>query len=322
MEKMKNENKIFYGPVASRRFGFSLGIDIIPYKVCSFDCIYCQIGRTTEKIIERRKYEDINEILLQEKIKKVMSGGYKIDYLTFSGCGEPTLHQGLGLLIKKAKKISNIPILVLTNGSLLYREDVRNDLFEADAVKISVDAAKEDIFKKVNKPFIDLSLEKVLEGIRCFLGKFHKTIFIEIMLMSQVNDDDKHLQKLNLLIQEFKAIRPLDKIHINTPVRITADPSVKFPDSQVLEKAVRSYLPDAVIVEELKHNKIDVLNRRETDELRKELLSLLKRRPETLQNLSVTLNTAVNEVLKELNVLVKRKKIRYKNYNSLNYYYI
>ncbi len=110
-------------------------------------------------------------------------------------------------------------------------------------------------------------LEKVLEGIRCFLGEFHKTIFIEIMLMSQVNDDDKHLQKLNLLIQEFKAIRPLDKIHINTPVRITADPSVKSPDFQMLEKVVCSYLPDAVIVEELKHNKINVPNKgRETDE--------------------------------------------------------
>ncbi|MCK4584220.1 radical SAM protein, partial [candidate division WOR-3 bacterium] len=128
-----------YGPVPSRRLGFSLGVDLVPYKVCTYDCIYCQLGKTTNKTIQRKEYIESREVLLQ--IKKAISTQQKIDYITFSGSGEPTLNTNIGSLIREIKKITDIPVVVITNGSLLYKESIRKALLPADLVVPSLDAA-------------------------------------------------------------------------------------------------------------------------------------------------------------------------------------
>ncbi len=121
-----------YGPVPSRRFGRSLGIDIIPFKICTYDCIYCQLGRTRKKTLKRNQFYDINSLL--RELETFLQNKREIDYLTFSGSGEPTLNTGIGEIIQKLKKISDIPVIVLTNGSLLWDKEVRNSLKYADIV--------------------------------------------------------------------------------------------------------------------------------------------------------------------------------------------
>jgi wyosine [tRNA(Phe)-imidazoG37] synthetase (radical SAM superfamily) len=135
-----------YGPVPSRRLGFSLGVDIVPYKICSLDCIYCQLGRTVRKSIVRKMYTQKDDVL--GEVKEVLDTDQLIDYITFSGSGEPTLNSGIGELIREIKAITSIPLAVLTNGTLLFREDVQKDLLKADVVLPSLDAVPLKCFKR------------------------------------------------------------------------------------------------------------------------------------------------------------------------------
>ena len=135
---------IIYGPVLSRRFGYSLGIDIVPYKTCTYDCIYCQLGKTTNKTVERKRYISIDLAELIKGLKKAIKDNKRIDYITFSGAGEPTLNLDIGMLIDGVKKVTNIPVVVLTGGGILYKESVRDDIKKADLVKISLAVGKDN----------------------------------------------------------------------------------------------------------------------------------------------------------------------------------
>ena len=135
---MRDKFKHVYGPVASRRLGQSLGIDLIPHKTCSYDCIYCQLGRTTNKTIARREYVQAIDVL--EELREKLSSGVPCDYISLAGCGEPTLHSSIGEIIDNIKKMTNIPVAVLTNGSLLYLSEVQEALMKSDLVIPSLDA--------------------------------------------------------------------------------------------------------------------------------------------------------------------------------------
>ncbi len=148
-----NDFKYLYGPVPSRRLGRSLGIDLVPFKTCTYDCIYCQLGRTTNKTMERRPYVPVKDILSELKIKLAIGGSP--DYISIAGSGEPTLHSDIGELIGKIKEITKIPVAVLTNGSLLYLPEVRAALMQADLVIPSLDAGDEELFHYVNRPHAD-----------------------------------------------------------------------------------------------------------------------------------------------------------------------
>ena len=158
--------KFVFGPVPSRRLGFSLGVDIIPSKYCCFDCIYCQIGKTTNKEITRKSFFDPYKII-DEVIEKVKKTSH-IDYISFSGSGEPTLNADIGIMIEEIKKITKIPISVITNGALLYQDDVRKDLMLADIVLPSLDAVSEDIFRYVNRPHSALEPDTIIRGLKRF----------------------------------------------------------------------------------------------------------------------------------------------------------
>jgi len=157
------KREYIYGPVPSRRLGFSLGVDLVPYKVCTYDCIYCQLGKTTKKTIQRKEYIESREVLLQ--IKKAISTQQKIDYITFSGSGEPTLNTNIGSLIREIKKITDIPVVVITNGSLLYKESIRKALLPADLVVPSLDAATAETFYRINRPHPSITFENVVKGL-------------------------------------------------------------------------------------------------------------------------------------------------------------
>ncbi|MBW1824631.1 MAG: radical SAM protein [Deltaproteobacteria bacterium] len=147
-----------FGPVLSRRLGFSLGVDLVPFKTCSLDCIYCQLGKTTHKTIERQAYVSPDSVI--SEVKEVLKQNQKIDYITFSGSGEPTLNLHLGKIITRVKEITDIPVAVLTNGTLLHLESVRDELMTADLVVPSLDTVSQELFCEINRPHPTLDVLK------------------------------------------------------------------------------------------------------------------------------------------------------------------
>jgi wyosine [tRNA(Phe)-imidazoG37] synthetase (radical SAM superfamily) len=151
-----------YGPVPSRRLGRSLGIDLVPHKICTYDCIYCQTGKTTKWTLLRREYVPVKEVL--KEVKAFLSEDVPFDHFSLSGSGEPTLHSKIQSIIKGIKEMSSVPVAVITNGSLLYMKAVREDLLQADIVLPSLDGVSSRIFKKINRPHEKLNVEKMIEG--------------------------------------------------------------------------------------------------------------------------------------------------------------
>lgn len=205
--------KFVFGPVPSRRLGFSLGVDIIPRKCCTFDCIYCQVGRTTHKSDVRASFYKPEEII--DEITREVAGNRSIDFITFSGSGEPTLNSDLGRIIKGVKKRATKPVAVITNGSLLDRSDVRRDLEEADLLMPSLDAVTEEIFSRVNRPVPTIRIEAMIEGLRALRRQFRGPLWLEVMLMQDINDDAQHIELLKKTINTINA----DRVQLNTVTR-------------------------------------------------------------------------------------------------------
>lgn len=299
-----------YGPVPSRRLGYSLGIDIIPFKTCTFDCIYCQLGPTTRKTIKRKKYFPPKEIL--SAIKKKLASGQRIDYITFSGSGEPSLNSEMGKLIREIKKITSIPVAVLTNSSLLSRESVRKDFLAADLVAPSLDAATQEAFVKTNRPHPSLKLEEIIEGIEKFRQEFKGSIWLEIMLIKGVNDSPPHLRKLKEAIAKIKP----EKIHLNTVVRPPAENFARPLSLRELEKIKKVFGKNTEIIAEFDKK----AQNPSSEDLEKAILSMIQRRPVTLSDISTSLRAHKNEIIKYLSFLIKEGKIQSTTHKGLEYY--
>jgi len=306
----KSQTIHIYGPVPSRRLGFSLGIDIIPFKTCSLNCIYCQLGPTIKKTIRRKEYLSSSEILSQ--IKKKLSSGQRIDFITFSGSGEPTLNKILEKLIREIRKITSIPVAVLTNSTLLARKSVRNALMDADLIVPSLDAASQEIFVKVNRPHSSLKLEEIIEGLRKFRQEFKGSIWLEIMLVKGVNDSPPHIRKLKDAIAKIKP----DKIQLNTVVRPPAERYARPLDLKDLEKIKKSLGKNCEIIVELSRE----AQKSTSENLEEAILSLIQRRPATLADISSSLGKHKNEIIKYLNFLLEEGKIRSVTHKGIKYF--
>ena len=280
----------------SRRLGRSLGIDIVPLKHCTLDCVYCQLGRTTQKTIERRDYVPVEAVLAE--LRDTLKKGLKADFITISGSGEPTLNSRLGDLIDGIKKITDIPVAIMTNGTLLYREDVRADCAKADLVVPSLDAGDEAAFRKVNRPHRDISIEKLVDGLVTFRKEFPGRIWLEVFLVEGLNTDIAEIDRIKGLI---KRIRP-DKVQLNTAVRPTADPAIKKVDAEKLEIIARQIGDGCEVVADLppRHSIKDMHGTSE------DILSMLKRRPCSLSDISSGLGIPPNEALKHITELQHR----------------
>jgi len=294
--------KLIYGPVPSRRLGISLGVDIVPYKTCSYDCIYCQLGKTTYQTLERKSYVKISQLL--EELKETLSLNSDIDYITFSGSGEPTLNKEIGQMIERVKKITQIPVAILTNGSLLWEDKVREDLSQADLVVPSLDAVSDEIFQRVNHPMKDLGIEKVLDGIKIFCEQFRGKIYLEIMLVKNINDSEEKIRKINQFVKHLE----IDKIQLNTVIRPPADTDAKPLNNEELIKVKTLFDPKLQV--ELTADFKRETSRAYQKDLEQGIIELLKRRPARKEEMAVSLGVHLNEIVKYLQILEEKKMIR------------
>jgi wyosine [tRNA(Phe)-imidazoG37] synthetase (radical SAM superfamily) len=307
---MKKSQHI-YGPVPSRRLGRSLGIDLVPHKICTYDCIYCQIGKTTKRTLLRKEYVPVKEVLkevelfLQEEFSP-------IDHFSLSGSGEPTLHSKIGSVIKEIKAISSIPIAVITNGSLLFQKKVREDLLGADIVLPSLDAVTSDAFQRINRPHPKLSVEKVIEGIAEFRKVYNGQIWLEILFCKGFNDTSIELQKMK---EAVKRIQP-DLIHINTVVRPPSEDWVKPLSQKGLEKIKAFFGKRASIISKFDRHITSVSKR----DLKEEILKILRRRPLSLSDLSKGMGIPRSKLQAYLRPLIQEGKIKARSFGGSIYY--
>jgi wyosine [tRNA(Phe)-imidazoG37] synthetase (radical SAM superfamily) len=222
--------KYIVGPIISRRLGVSLGIDPIPSKTCSFDCLYCEVKKTNNKTIERKEYVNADEILFELK-DYLKNSNKKLDYITFSGSGEPTLNSKIGYIINEIKKITDTPVAVITNSSIIDRKEVRDDLLNADLIVPSLDAVTESVFKKIDLPHHSIKIENIIEGLISLRKEYKGQIWLEILVLKGYNDTEDEIKKLAEVIKKIKP----NKIQLNSLDRAPAYGVAKKVDSETLE---------------------------------------------------------------------------------------
>jgi len=310
------KESLAFGPVPSRRLGRSLGINNIPAKTCSYSCVYCQLGKTTNMITKRKTFYESKNILklVKKRVNKARINNEKIDYLTFVSDGEPTLDLNLGIEASILREIG-IPIAVLTNSSLIWRDDVRQDLMKTNLVSFKVDAISEDLWKKVNRPHKNLNLDNVLECITEFTEEFKGDIITETMLINGINYGDEFEK-----IAEFlNCLKKLDKAYIAIPTRPPTEKWVKPVKEETLNNAFQ------IFAKKLGKNRVEYLIGYEgnafafTGKVKEDLLSITAVHPMRKE--------AVQDLLKRADAdwyimerLLQENKIRELEYKGKTYY--
>ena len=228
---------IAFGPVPSRRLGRSLGINNIPAKVCSYSCIYCQLGRTVERSSERKRFYAPEEVFkdVERRFREVKRKGEVVDYLTFVPDGEPTLDENLGVEIDLLRELG-VPIAILTNSSLVWREDVREDLLKLDLVSLKVDAVNERVWRRINRPEKSLKLQDILDGILEFSKKFKGKLITETMLVEGV----EYGEEFEKIAEFLSRVKP-DKAYVAIPTRPPAESWVKPAREETVNKAFQEF---------------------------------------------------------------------------------
>ena len=222
-----------FGPVPSRRLGRSLGVDPLPLKTCNFSCVYCQLGRTRRRTLRRRSYINISDIVSEIASALAHHDPGTVDWITFVGSGETTLYSRLGTLIRFVKSLSDNPVAVITNGSLLHLPRVRRELEAADAVLTGLDAGTTSLFRAVNRPHPELDFETHVGGLVEFGREHAGRLWVEVMLVEGLNDSD---QALAAIAEVLGRVAP-DEIHVTTPTRPPAEPWVRCPGDEVVARA-------------------------------------------------------------------------------------
>ena len=282
-----------FGPVPSRRLGRSLGVDLVPFKTCSYDCVYCQLGRTTDKTVERKNWVNISDVLAEVKDKLHA----RPDYVTLSGSGEPTLHCRIADVIDGIKTLTDIPLAVLTNGSLLWQDDVRDQLQNADVVIPSLDAGNAECFGRINRPHPAITFDRLVDGLKTFRDSYRGGFWLEVFLVAGLNSADAEVASL---IECAEQLRP-DRVQVNTVSRPPAETSAAAVSCERLQDFSGRFRPRAEVIGEFTKPSAE----RTAPGRRDEVLALLRRRPCTLTNIANGLALHPNEVSKYVEALIR-----------------
>jgi len=294
--------KYLFGPVPSRRLGISLGIDLVPKKVCSLNCVYCEVGKTTNLTLERKEYVEYNKII--KELKDYFSDNPDPDYITFSGSGEPTLNFRIADVLEFIKKNKpDIPVAVLTNGTLLYDPWVRKDILNADVVLPSFDAATDRVFRKINRPQKKLTIDNYIQGLIDFRKEYKGKIWLEIFILPGYNDSKLELVELKKAILK---INP-DSVQLNTLDRPGTIHGLKGATYEELQKIVDFWKLDNVEIIKSASKRKDIQSYR--SDIETAILETVLRRPCTIDDLIKILGLHINEINKYLDVLEKEQKI-------------
>lgn len=303
LNNKKLKTKRVFGPVLSKRLGNSLGIDVIPHKTCSYNCIYCQLGSEGNTITDLTNYYSVDEIIYE--LKEALLNNKNIDYITFTGSGEPTLYKDLKKLIYEIKQITDIPVCIITNGSLLYKQEMRSNLLLADLIIPSLDAGNEETFKLIDNPNKEIDFDKMVVGLIEFKKVFKGEYWLEIFLLKDINDNEDELDDI---IKIVKKIKP-DRIQLITATRRVANEKAKALSDEELKK-IKKYFNSKCDIE------IDIPNISENHKgntrilTEEDIVNFLIRQPDTAYIIAKSFNENERKVKELLDLLIKKNKVR------------
>ena len=292
-----------FGPVPSRRLGISLGVDLVPMKTCTLNCIYCECGESTHLTLERGEY--VPFAMVKKELSFYFENNPAPDYITFSGSGEPTLNSRIGDVLDFIKnQIHDIPVAVLTNGTLFYQKQVREDIEGATVIIPSLDSATEKVFRKINRPSPHLKVDTIIQGLIQLRKEYSGKIWLEIFIVPGMNNKE---QELTALKQVIEKIEP-DQIQLNTLDRPGPVPTVRVATRKELEHIIDFWqLKNVSIIADVPERKTLLAYRKDIESA---ILGTIARRPCTVKDLSEILGLQINEVNKYLAVLESENKIK------------
>ena len=297
-----------FGPVPSRRLGRSLGVDLVPFKTCSYDCIYCQLGVTTNKTVERREWVPLEDVVaeLREKLES------RPDYITLAGSGEPTLYSRLGELIERIREMSDTPIAVLTNGSLLWREEVRRDLLGASLVVPSLDAGTAASWEAVNRPHAGVSFDQMVEGLIAFRKEFRGDYHLEVFLTEGFTANEEEVRAIAEIIARIEP----DRVQVNTVTRPPAEGYAGRVEHARLEELAALLHPEAEVIADYR----GIHQEKEFTASREAVLQMLERRPCSVDDVAGGLGIHRNEAIKYVEELLEEEAVEPVDVGGIVYY--
>ncbi len=306
---MQRSYKYLFGPVPSRRLGRSLGVDLTPFKTCTLNCVFCQLGRTTHQTVARKEYVPVKNV--KAEIARWFQDGGKTDYITLAGSGEPTLHARFGEVLGFIREQTPFPAVLLSNGTLFTMPEVRKAACQAKIVKLSLSAWDQDSFEHINRPHARLKFSQMLDGYRAFRDEFQGKLWIEVFLLWGMNSIPCEVEKIAKLVE---AIKP-NAVHLNTAVRPPAEDFAAPVPRRQMEAMAGFFYPRAKIIAEYSSNKTAEIAANETT-----ILAMLRRRPCTARQIADVFGMHLNEVAKYLGKLTRTGAVRAQVKNHETYY--
>lgn len=300
--------KYLFGPVPSRRFGLSLGVDLVPPKTCTLDCVFCEVGLTSCLAIERKEYVPVSEV--KRELTEWRAGGGIADVVSVTGSGEPTLHGGFGDVLTFIKNELKIKSVLLTNSTLMYLPEVRRAASCADIVKATFSAWDEDSFRKIARPHPGLRFGSLLEGLQIFRREYSGVLWLEVFIVPGVNSG---LEQVGAIARLAQTIRP-DKIQLNTAVRPTAQSGVGTASEESLNEIKIMFEPEAEVIAKYSRN---ILAQKADQNA---VLAMLKRRPCTAEDVSSAFSLDITEAKEMLRRMVAEKLVRMEKRQNNEYF--
>ena len=306
---MSRASRYLFGPVPSRRFGRSLGIDLTPFKTCSLNCVFCQLGRTTRQTVERRDYVPTSAVLTE--IDDWLETDGEADVVTLSGSGEPTLHSGFGEVIEFIRSRSNIPVLLLTNGTMLHLPEVRDAAAGANMVKVSLSAWDEESFQAVNRACTGVTFNQLVEGEEAFRKAFLGKLFLEVFLLRGINSTPADVKK----IAAFAGRIGPDRVQLNTAVRPPAEDFAAALPRRRMAELVELFSPPAEVIAEFSATRASDVRVNEGT-----ILAMLQRRPCTAEQVAAAFRMHLNEASKYVGELCRTGRVHHSRREANVYY--